>query len=252
MKLLHPDPPEPPPGRFAACECFDFYGRQHREPAPPVHLEEQDTSCDAWRDLVERIDDAAERGATSFAPLEGLDGPARAQIRTLPQSIAKLVTVRELKMYGSHVSRLPPEIGGMAALEYLDVYCSYHLHYFPYELTRCTKLRDSRVSTRAIYGNFKNRPPFPFLGKTGTEVPSEAVPSVCSVCAAPFEDAPPLRRWITLALGTDELPLLVHACSERCLEDLPPAADGYVAGSHRGGRGIQQPPPGRRSRRAAR
>lgn len=34
---------------------------------------------------------------------------------------------------------------------------------FPYELTRCPRLRASVVSTRALYGNFKYRPPFPAL-----------------------------------------------------------------------------------------
>jgi hypothetical protein len=31
---------------------------------------------------------------------------------------------------------------------------------YPYEITRCTKLDQSSVSTRALYGNYKFRPPF--------------------------------------------------------------------------------------------
>jgi len=241
MRLFSPHPPQPPPGPFPDCNCINFNGRRHPRLAPRLHLEEQDTSCAAWRHVVQRVDEAAEGGETVFSPLEGLDGPGRAQIRTLPKSVAKLVTVRELKLYGSHLSRLPPEIGAMTALRYLDVYRSICLHFFPYELTRCMNLRDSRVSTRAIYGNYKFRAPFPFLGKTGTEVPIDAVPSVCSVCSQPFGEASPKRRWITLRLGTDDLPLFVCACSESCVEGLPPPAAGYIEKPHLGGRRIQQP-----------
>jgi hypothetical protein len=48
----------------------------------------------------------------------------------------------------------------MTGLEVFTPYMSYRLHWFPYEITRCPALRDSTVSTRALYGNHKLRPPF--------------------------------------------------------------------------------------------
>jgi hypothetical protein len=69
--------------------------------------------------------------------------------------------VKVLKLYGSALVRIRPEIGEMAALETIDLYTSYRLHWFPFEITRCSRLRDSTVSTRALYGNYKYRPPFP-------------------------------------------------------------------------------------------
>lgn len=47
----------------------------------------------------------------------------------------------------------------MSALTTFDPYTSRRLHWYPYEITRCANLRDSRVSTRDLYGNFKNRLP---------------------------------------------------------------------------------------------
>ena len=38
----------------------------------------------------------------------------------------------------------------MTNLEGLDPYTSYCLHWFPYEIIRCNKLKRSRVSTRAL------------------------------------------------------------------------------------------------------
>ena len=60
-----------------------------------------------------------------------------------------------MNLYGSGLVRIPPEVGEMTALEDFDPYTSYRLHWFPFEITRCPKLKDSRVSTRALYGNFK-------------------------------------------------------------------------------------------------
>jgi hypothetical protein len=42
-------------------------------------------------------------------------------------------------------------------------YMSYRLHWSPYEITRGARLNESSVSTRALYGNHKFRPPFPRL-----------------------------------------------------------------------------------------
>ncbi|MEV6110061.1 hypothetical protein AB0M28_35960 [Streptomyces sp. NPDC051940] len=154
--------------------------------------------------------------------------------------------MRQLVLYGSNLVRIPPEIGAMESLEEFDPYTSHRLHWFPYELTRCPKLRRSTVSTRALYGNYKYRPPFPSL--TGGDAPDPGVPGAaeirrCSVCDGPVAE---LRRvWISLhTSGADVLPLLVNACSAACVEALPTPARGYVPVPHTGGPGVEQPPAG--------
>jgi hypothetical protein len=84
------------------------------------------------------------------APVEKLAPGEETQIVTLPSTIAKLKSVKRLFLYGSSLVRVPPEIGEMSTLEVFDSYTSYRLHWFPYEITRCPKLRHSRVSTRAL------------------------------------------------------------------------------------------------------
>lgn len=66
-------------------------------------------------------------------------------------------------------------------------------------------------------------------------------PGQCSVCKEPFGDREPLQAWIFLPVATDVLPLLVHACSQRCLQSLPSPPEGYVPHYHRGGLGLSQP-----------
>jgi hypothetical protein len=136
---------------------------------------------------------------------------------TLPPSIGKLQSVKFFSLYGSHLVRIPPDVGEMANLEEFDPYTSYCLHWFPFEITRCKKLRSSRVSTRALYGNYKYRAPFPRL----PNISAELTPKSCSVCRGPFTKNELYQRWISLAVATDVLPLLVHACSRECVQNLP-------------------------------
>lgn len=241
---FHPDPPVAPPGAPPpACGCFDQRGRTLSR-VKHLHSDPQDTSCDAWKKVVESVESVLAAGGAVFEPLAGLSADERAQIVSLPASIGSLAEVREMKLYGSNLVRLPPEIGGMSSLRSLDVYTSRRLHFFPYELTHCSKLRDSRVSTRAIYGNYKHRPPFPALEQDrNREALALATPAACSICSGPLDRATVLRRWITLQVGSDWLPLLTHACSQACLERLPKPADGYIPVPHSGGPGIDQPPP---------
>jgi hypothetical protein len=192
----------------------------------------------------ESIEAAATRGDTSLEPLAGLDAEQRQQIVTLPASIGRLKEVRELRLYGSHLVRLPPEIAGMTVLEYLDVYTSYRLHFFPYEITSCNTLKRSRMSTRALYGNYKHRALFPHLNASeNLDSLAQLTPAFCSVCGRPLGNSAPVRRWITLAVGTDWLPLLVTACSMACIGALPTPPPDYVQESHTGGHHIVQPPP---------
>jgi hypothetical protein len=160
----------------------------------------------------------------------------------LPASVGRLVDVQRLKLYGSHLVRIPPEIAGMRSLASLDVYTSYRLHFMPYEVTHCTNLRDSRVSTRALFGNYKFRSPFPDLTHSdNAEALAVLAPSSCSVCRSPFAGSF-VSRWITLVVGTDWVPLLVNACSTACIEALPTPAEGYVQHPHTGGSKLVQPP----------
>jgi hypothetical protein len=240
-----------------SCHCFAAQrrlwqrGRWRDDPAEyrrlqrdvgevSLHVEEQDTDCDAWKRLLELVEKAALENVESFAPLDKLVPGDETKIVTLPRSIAKLKSVKRLSLYGSSLVRIPPEIGQMSNLEYFDPYTSYRLHWLPYEITRCPNLRSSRVSTRALYGNFKYRWTFPCLerGAVGTDV----VGRRCSVCDRP-SDHPPLQVWISLWVATDVLPLLVNACSEECIGRLPPPAEGYVEVPHRGGAELEQPDP---------
>jgi len=192
--------------------------------------------------VIRNIEVAMARRDTVLEPLAGLDGAQRQQIMTLPAGIGQLKEVRELRLYGSHLVRLPIEIAGMTGLEYLDVYTSHCLHFFPHEITKCRRLKRSRVSTRALYGNYKYRPPFPHLElPENREALSQLTPSSCSICGEPLGDSAPVRRWITLTVGTDWLPLLVTACSMVCVKALPIPPSGYVQEAHTGGHHIVQP-----------
>jgi uncharacterized protein (TIGR02996 family) len=235
------------PPRRPSCACFEAGYKNRRWPRMRFHVELQDTACDAWKRLLDLVEEAAADGRTEFAPERELGRDAWSQIVTLPPTIAKLKAVRHLQLYGSHLIRLPPEVGEMTSLQLFDPYTSYRLHWFPYEITRCRHLLDSRVSTRALYGNHKFRPPFPLLSPYAA--PSEGPPTrwqapavrQCSVCDRPYEDLGIHRAWISLRVATDVLPLLVNACSEECLRRLSKPADGYVRQPHRGGPGVQQP-----------
>lgn len=224
------------PNRFAdagvpardSCKCLARPYRGIR-----FHSERQDTSAPGWLRLLELIDEAAADGRAEFKPLAEMSAEERRQVITLPPTIAKLTAVERFVLYGSNLVRIPPEIGAMTSLQTFEPYTSYRLHWFPYEITRCTRLVSSTVSTRALYGNFKFRPPFPVTSDSTDEVRG------CSVCDGPVTRLH--QVWITLAVGTDHLPLLVNACSTDCVAALPRPADGYVPVPHTGGPDVVQP-----------
>lgn len=235
------------------CECF----LQHStgpQPSVTFHAERQDTSAPGWQRLLALIEVAVADGREVFKPLVELTAEERRQVITLPPSIAELKAVRHLVLYGSNLVRIPPEIGGMESLEEFSPYTSQRLHWFPYELTRCTNLLRSTVSTRSVYGNYKFRPHFPQLRQpepraaepdSGELDPgtwgAEAIRS-CSVCDKAIPDSGPHQVWISLGVATDVLPLLVNACSPACVEALPQPPPHYVPSPHRGGPDITQPP----------
>jgi uncharacterized protein (TIGR02996 family) len=241
-----------PPPVGPRCACFRGL-RDHDGPQPSAcefHTEPQDTECDAWKRLCDLVETAAADGREEFAPGLALGPNDWEQIVTLPPSIAKLKKVRRLNLTG-YLLRIPVEIGEMASLQDFDTYMSYRLHWYPYEITRCNKLRRSSVSTRALYGNYKYHPPFPRLQPgmhAGRVEPAElplkcSAPGTvrrCSVCDQPFEDRRQYRAWITLRVATDDLPLLVNACSPECIARLPTPRESYTKRPHRGGTSRQQ------------
>ncbi len=171
-----------------SCNCLDPQADDRPWPELKLHPEEQDTNSPGWLKLLELVEAAVSDQRAEFAPARDMTPGEWAQIVTLPPSIARLKAVEHLSLYGSGLVRIPPEIGEMESLKVFTPYTSYRLHWFPYEITRCKNLRKSTVSTRALYGNFKNHPPFP-------RVPcfSDAtVPSTCSVCNASFGSSGPL------------------------------------------------------------
>jgi uncharacterized protein (TIGR02996 family) len=237
------------------CGCFDAGYARRKWSVPSFHVETQDTECDAWKRLLDLIAEAAADGREEFAPLRGMRPSEKSNVLTLPPTIARLKSVKTLDLYGSCLVRIPPEVGEMTSLEDFDPYTSYRLHWFPFELTRCQRLRQSRVSTRALYGNNKFRPPFPRLhrgaptsaGRTEPEkLPLKrwagSADRLCSVCSRPFDDRRLYRVWVSIRVATDILPLLVNACSDECIGKLPAPAEGYVQRPHKGGLRVQQPP----------
>ena len=221
-----------PVRHYPSCHCLDTQSEL-------FHTEVQDTSSDAWKSLEAYIATVRDDGSDELDPISGIGWEKWEQIVTLPKSIGTLKSVRFLSLYGSHLVRIPPQIGDMTNLEEFDPYTSRCLHWFPYEITRCLHLKRSRVSTRGLYGNYKYRPPFPRL----PQISSTLTPAFCSVCGGPFLPQGPQQVWISLWVATDVLPLLVHACSEACIASLPKPANGYVQRPHRGGLDLEQPPP---------
>ncbi|MFD7444380.1 leucine-rich repeat domain-containing protein [Streptomyces sp. NPDC059909] len=244
--------PDGRPVHKEQCTCFSQH-RANRQDPVGFHAELQDTSSPGWRRLLDNVDEAVADGREEFSPLHGLSPLERRDVITLPPTIGRLTAVKHLMLYGSNLVRIPPEIGGMTNLEEFTPYTSHRLHWFPYEITRCTKLTRSTVSTRSLFGNFKLRPPFPRLSAEGDPTPNGSLGTLdptawgatairtCSVCDCPMEGAELHQVWISLVVATDVLPLLVNACSAECVAALPPGADGYAPGPHKGGGDVDQP-----------
>lgn len=199
----------------------------------------QDRNSIAWKKLCEYIDEIAEMGTDEFVPREALGNELFSQIFTLPESISKLKKVKKMGLYGSNLKRIPPEIGEMESLEYFDPYTSYNLHWFPYEITKCKKLKDSRISIRVLYGNFKNRMKFPKLDHNPVRYFGDKLK--CSVCEKELNYENTTQMWITAYIGTDTIPMLVNLCSEECKQNLPKPPENYVPHPHKGGADLVQP-----------
>lgn len=206
---------------------------------PKIENNVQDRNSEAWKKLCEYIDKVAEEELDEFSPYEALGAELYSQIYTLPKSISKLTQVKKVWLYGSKLKRIPPEIGKMKSLEYFDPYTSYNLHWFPYEITDCKHLKDSRISTRALLGNYKNRMPFPSL--EGNPVRYYGAELNCSICKKEITYSTTNQLWITLRIGTDTVPLLANVCSKDCEQKLPKPPENYVRHPHKGGKDLIQP-----------
>jgi hypothetical protein len=199
----------------------------------------QDRNSVAWKKLCEYVDKLAIDNTDEFSPLEALGPDLFSQIYTLPETISKLKKVKKVLLYGSKLKRIPPEIGEMEALEYFDPYTSYDLHWFPYEISNCKNLKDSRVSTRTLYGNFKNRMGFPKLIQNPVRYLGDTVK--CNICKKTIGYSETNQLWISLRVGTDVLPLLTNLCSKECENKLPHPPKGFVQFPHKGGSELKQP-----------
>jgi hypothetical protein len=67
------------------------------------------------------------------------------------------------------------------------------------------------------------------------------IPECCSVCHGSFTKHGTHQLWVSIRVATDVLPLLVHACSLKCVQKLRKPPDGYVLGPHQGGLEVEQP-----------
>jgi hypothetical protein len=229
---MYPDEPS----WEALFEAFDT-GSDLPWPEMQFHLQEQDTSLPGWQALLKLIEQSSKDQREVFAPKADLGPELWSQVLTLPASIGSLKCVKKLDLYGSNLIRIPPEIGDMEGLQEFIPYTSYGLHWFPYEITRCHQLTASTVSTRALYGNYKYRPPFPSLSSPITML----VSGRCSVCDKQFNPIHVEQVWISLGVGSDVLPLLVNACSKDCISKLPEPSNDYIQLHHKGGLSLQQP-----------
>ncbi len=201
-----------------------------------IHQEAQEETAPGWLRLLELIDEAVEDGREEFSPLREIKPEESTWIVTLPPSIGKLKNVKRFTLYGSSLVCVSPEIGQMTNLEDFTPYTSYRLHRFPYEIRRCKKLKRSTVSTRALYGNCKMRPPFPALPQHSNLYR----PDTCSICDCTFNDIP-LQRWTSRRMGSEIVPLLIHACTDACIAKIKDAPDDYVKRPHCGGVDLVQP-----------
>ena len=245
--------------KLRGCECFnEFYNRQDElddglsgeeyemlEQKPltwqekDFHRERPSETSRAWDVVKEVIEHAARSNATDLILSKLMDRDDYLALNTLPASIGNLKNLRRLVLYGSNISYIPREIGGCVSLENFDPYCSYRLHWFPAEILKCTLLRDSTVSTRALYGNYKLRPPFPNLRRKKWKWTNG--PEVCASCETESDDME--QYWVTRRVATDYLPLLTSVCSQACLSKLIPTNNkSYIQYPHQGSLMQKQPP----------
>ena len=202
-----------------------------------VRKDSQNRESDAWKKLLELIEKTAEDEVEEFHPSKELGIEVWEHIRSLPKEIAKLTKIRHLMLYGSNLQRLPQEIGELKSLERFTPYTSYSLRWFPYELIQCENLIESIVSTRALFGNKKNKKPFPSL--VGNPVKYFGG-NKCSICKKEEVDNEFEQYWISTKVGASTLPLLAIICSEGCYNKLVKPDPNSFPYLHKGGENFKK------------
>jgi hypothetical protein len=198
-----------------------------------VYKDKQDRTGKEWQLLLDYINKVADTGQTEFHPARDLGIETWRRIRVLPNEIEKLVDVKHLMLYNSSLERIPPTIAKMRSLEVFTPYVSTRLRWFPYEIIKCSNLKESTISTRKLYGNYKIKLPFPDL--TRDRVTFTGLKTTCGICEKIEEDGLFEQYWISLRIATDVVPLLISVCSEACFSLIPKGADGYLEKPHKGG-----------------
>ena len=242
---------------YAKCNCFDEYYKREdsfeevesdeeferiiNSPVgwsePTFHVDERSSTQRAWDIACEILESAAKKGLKNLNLGRMMDRNDFMALNTLPESIGELKDLENLVLYGSNLSSIPREISGCEKLKTFEPYTSYRLHWFPYEIKRCRNLSDSCISTRALYGNYKMRTPFPDLSKhTWNWQSGQAYCSICNLESNKLD-----QYWISQVVATDVIPMLVSVCSNDCLEKVGKGAKNYVFEPHKGGLHIEQP-----------
>lgn len=205
-----------------------------------IYRDKQDRTSKEWRLLLDYIHKIADEGQTEFNPGRDLGRDIWERITVLPEEIEELVAVKHLMLYNSSLERIPPAIGKMKSLEVFTPYTSPRLRWFPYEITQCTNLKESTISTRRLYGNFKLRLPFPDL--TAERIVFTGCETKCGICCKTQDGQLFEQYWISLGIATDVVPLLISVCSETCYAAIPAGAGNYISQPHKGGTHQKQPP----------
>ncbi|MBN2713963.1 MAG: leucine-rich repeat domain-containing protein [Planctomycetes bacterium] len=206
-------------------------------PETAFHVDPPSQSQRAWDIACEIIDITAKKDVKELNLGKIMDRHDYMALNTLPETIGECKALERLVLYGSNISSIPREISGCVSLKAFEPYTSYRLHWFPYEMTKCRHLSNSCISTRALYGNYKIRPPFPNLSIHRWEWPTGKC--YCSVCGG--EAACMEQYWTTQPVAADVIPLLVSVCSNACLEKIGDSPKDYIKRPHRGGLQIEQP-----------
>ena len=101
------------PLRRPSCNCLvpNYEGGKWAWPELRLHTEAQDTESDAWKRLLDLIEQAASDQREEFAPGFEMHWEHWMQIVTLPSTIAKLKSVKRLMLYSATWSAYRPRSG---------------------------------------------------------------------------------------------------------------------------------------------
>lgn len=265
---------------MACCSCFhegfseeidrnfDEWRNRPLTKDVPFHkktLTEADKNSSSYKAFLKEIQKCKENKNPALT-LSGYNFP------DLPPELFELEHLQSLNLYASSLVRISPEIKKLKNLKTFIPYTSYSLHYFPYEVTYLP-LTETTVSTRAIYGNYKNHAPFPQLPpfpkapmslkemtarklklleqQDRKQYEIQIKPKLnqdmldylntakfCSVCSSPYFEIC-YEVWVSRVMGTDLVPMYCLLCSMACVEK---TSIGCKKSWHQGGPNYVQDP----------